>query len=164
MGGSIQQGYAIVNPGVITLLGANDQLAAEDYTASQEIALDANGPASGEVLSVSLIASESGAGSVLASQGTLYLFDSDPAITLQDAALAGAGAGHAKCIGYEDFVTADWKTDASGGIACKTVAIPFGRARSLWAAFFLNAGETTINSAGGDDELLRLRLAIRRDQ
>lgn len=163
MSGNIQQGYAIGHA-LVELVGIDEQLAASAYCGSVEIPIDVNGQASGEILSVALIARESGSGAVLASQGKLYLFDADPAIALGATALAADGAEHRTIVGVQAFATADWVTDTNGAVAFKQVAWPFARRKSLWAAFFLNAAETTINSAAGDDEILELRLHWRRDQ
>lgn len=163
MSGSIQQAYPIGRQ-VVELVGPDEQLVASRYCASVEIPLEGGGPASGEVLSLALLAYEGGTGSVLPSQGKLYLFESNPSVALGDTALAAAGVDHQECAGVVAIATADWVTDTNGAIAYKQVAIPFRCAGSLWASFFLLAAETTINSDAGDEEHLDLRITWRRDQ
>ena len=157
----IQQSRPILTTGVIELVGINELVADTNYSASVEIPIDVNGQASGEILSVLILAREVGSGAVLRSPGELLLFDSDPTIALNATALASLDIQ--KIIGNETFAVADYAVaDDLGDHAWKAVAIAFSNTKSLWATFRL-ASATAINSAAGDDETLELIMRYRRD-
>jgi len=167
MSGSIYNGYAITTSGVVELVGKDETLAPTNYAGSVEIPLDANGSASGEILGVTLIQREEGSGSLLSVDGDLIILNADPSIAANAVTLGAAAAIWQSIVGAIPIANSDWRPtsteDANGQYVHKIQAIPFESARSLWATFFL-ASATTMNDAGGDDEILECILRYRRDE
>lgn len=131
------------------------EVSLNDYSKSVTVAL--GGTYSGEILKVTVYASELGTGSVPANSGTLYLFDTNPTVASGDTALAAA-----------DWPTAIaqlpidvWKSDANGGMCEVECSVPFHALANLYLCF-RNLGQA-INDAAGDDEEIHARFWWRRE-
>jgi hypothetical protein len=137
--------------GLTELVGKDEALAQSRFCASVGVTLAH--PASGIIRALSFYSSESGSGAVIVPAGTLFVFDADPVVTLADAALTAAA--WQKCLYYLTIATADWLSDAGGGIRCfVNQYIPFHSVASLYFVFYMTSA-TPINDAAGDDELLQ---------
>ncbi|MGD8626606.1 MAG: hypothetical protein PVJ34_18865 [Anaerolineae bacterium] len=149
----------ITETGLLELVGKNEQIDQNDYTAAVEC--DLAQLASGEILHVTLYATETGSGAVLTPAGTLLILDADPGHA--SGATALTAAARITVIGQIPVAAADWQSDANG--ASVTVAdtpIAFHETDSLFFVWF-HEDATSINSAAGDDEVLQLNAWIRRD-
>lgn len=156
----------VVEGGLTELVGKDEALSATKYSASVGVTIDtADQGISGEIVSVLLVALENGAtGAILPTAGRLYVFDTDPANAADAAALAASGETHKTLIGSVKIASTDWGTDANGGAAYASVAIPFHNVKTLYFVFQADSGATTINSAAGDDEELHLNFWFRREK
>lgn len=142
----------------VTLIGDSVTIAQNQWSAAVEVPLGV--AASGEITSVLLYQWETGTGAILSDlYGRLAIFDSDP--SLAAAATALTAAQTAKLVGELAWLNAELVTDATSGRLFGVTSIPFKPVTSLWASFF-SMGATSINSAAGDDELVAVRLGIRR--
>jgi hypothetical protein len=152
----------IQESGAQTLIGQNDQVDTNDYSASLAVELSPSPTtASGEVLAVTLISTEIGTGAVLQPTGTLLFFDADPAVTAGDTALTAAK--WATLIGAVSFAATDWlSVDTAGAIAFKQVAIPFHALRYLYLVWDHTLA-TSYNDNAADDEILQVNFWYRRD-
>lgn len=155
----------VVEGGITELVGINETLSASKYSASVGVTIDTSDAGiSGEIVSVLLVATELGSGAIFSTAGRLYVFDADPATTADAAALAASGADHKKLIGTVKIASTDWGSDANGGAAFASVAIPFHQVNTLYFVFQPDSGATQINSAAGDDEELYLNFWYRREK
>lgn len=145
--------------GLTELIGINEQVDQNDYSASVEVELQY--PASGEILSFAFYSTEDGSGAVQSPAGWLYLFAATPAISSGDTAMTAAA--RITCLGRVEVAAGDWETDANGGMAyIYDTPIPFHYTSSLFFAFKLTSA-TAMNSAAGDDEQLEFNAWYRRD-
>lgn len=149
-------GFAMGELGITELIGINEQVDASEYSASVASTLTGTG----EIIKVCLIATEDGSGVVLTPAGSLIIFDADPATTAGDASITNAE--RLTILGQFAVATADYQSDANGASICFPLAEAYHDA-TLFAAFFLNAAETSFNSAAGDDEQLEFNVWFRRD-
>lgn len=149
-------GRAIEELGITELIGINEVVSADQWSAS--VAITFNG--TGEIRKVCLFATEDGAGAVFTAAGNLTLFDADPAITSNDATITAAEriTIHAMIT----FAAADWESDANGASNCQNVNEVYSNG-TLFAAWHSAAAETQWNSAAGDDEQLEVNFWVRRD-
>jgi hypothetical protein len=148
---SLQEG------GLTELIGINEEVNTNDYSASVGVALQAT--CSGEILHVTLYTTEDGTGAVLSPAGVLYIFDADPSIT--SGATAMTAAARVTVIAQLGVAAADWKTDANGGsqtLFDKPVA--FHNVGTLYFAW-LHEDATDFNDAAGDDEQLEFNFWYR---
>lgn len=136
--------------GVFELVGINEQLDASRFSGSVAVPLLAG--ASGEIETVGLFTRKTGSGAILVPAGTLWFFNADPVITLDDAALAALV--NLTVLGTVDVAVADWIADANGATFTSIIKILFPTLSNVYCAFFLNAAEPSFNDAGADDELL----------
>ena len=149
----------IVETGLLELAGADEQIDQNDYTAAVEFAPD--GLISGEILHVTLYTTETGSGAILTPAGTLLILDADPGHA--SGATALSAAARVTVIGAIPVSASDWQSDANGASATITdTPIAFEEVDSLWFVWF-HEDATSINSAAGDDEVLRMNAWLRRD-
>lgn len=150
---------AIKKTSAIELVGADEQLAQNNYADAAEASLSLGNSTkgSGMILSALLI-SEGGA--ILEPTGELLIFSADPGHSLNASAIAAASL--ANLIGKVSVGASNWVSDANGAHAWIETAVPFESASSLFLVFRLTSA-TSINSAGGDDETLKAVLRYRRD-
>lgn len=140
-----------------TLVDVDEQIDQNDYGAS--VGVSAAGQ-SGELLSLVLYSHESGSGAIMVPDCEVYIFNSDPAISFGATSLSTAAWD--ACIGMVEIDTADWRSDANGGMVSKAIAIPFYASSGLWFAL-KNLSATAINSAAGDEESITFQAFYRRD-
>jgi hypothetical protein len=156
--GKTQPFAALTEGGLTELIGINEQVDQNEYSASVGVAL--GGTYSGEILNISLYSDEAGSGTVPFSSGHLILLDADPATSAGDAALA---AGEwPTIIGRWDIAAADWIKDANGGQAQDNAAIAFHALSTLYFVWF-HTDAISLNDGAGDDERLRFNFWYRRD-
>lgn len=156
--GLVQPFSAVLEGGLTELIGINEQVDLNEFSASVGVTLA--GTYSGEILGITLIQTEDGAGAIIGLSGTLFIFDADPTIA-NGAASVGAAAA-VTCIGTVSFTATDWVTDTTAGVAYKTVAIPFHAVGTLFFAY-KHTGATSFNDVAGDDEQLEFNFWYRRD-
>lgn len=150
--------FAAILYGMVELVDQNHQVDASEYGASVSVASGI----SGEILSIALYSSEIGSGAVQTPGCTVFFFLSDPSITAGDTTLAAAAADHKLMLGKVKIDAGDWNADANGAVAQKSVSIPF-HSGAIYAVIRLDAGATSLNDAGGDDEEIHMGVWIRRD-
>jgi hypothetical protein len=148
--------------GLTELVGVDEEVSTDDYGGSVEVDVSpGNQPASGEILAFAFYATEDGSGAVQDSDGKLFIFDADPAISAGDTAITAAE--WVTLIGIVDVAAADWITDANGGCAyIYDQPVPFHAVASLYFAWF-HEDAADINDAAGDDEQLEFNFWYRRD-
>jgi len=137
---------------LITLVGKDSQVDQYDYGASVEVELGET--VSGEILALALHSSESGTGAVQKPAGTVIVLSADPATTAGDTAISLAE--RRTIIGQVIVVANDWKGDANGATAYRSI-IPVAF-HELDALTFLWYHEeaTAYNDGEGDDEILEM--------
>ncbi len=153
----------ILEGGLSELIGVDQQVSQDQYSDSVEFDLlgASEDQRSGEILAVSLYATEDDSGAIITEDGTLLFLDADPSISAGAASLGAAV--WLTVIGSVTVAAADWVEDASGGLFHAAVAIPFHALSTLYAVY-LHRGATQWNSAAGDDEQLELNFWYRRDR
>ena len=150
---------AILEGGLTELVGINEQVDQNEYSASVGVAL--GGTYSGEILSFALYATEDGTGAVQDSDGWLLVLDADPATTAGDTALTAAE--WVTVLGRARVTPADWITDANGGVAyIYDTPIPFHALATLYFVW-LHKDATSLNDGAGDDEQLEFNFWYRRE-
>lgn len=161
MGGLLVQPFeTIFELGVTELIGADEAVAQDEYSASVGVSLPA-ARVSGELLQFTLYTRETGSGAVQQPNGVLFILDADPAIAAGDAAMTAAE--RLTVIGQVEVETTDWKADASGASATIfTKPIVFHALSTLYFVW-LQERATGFNDAGGDDEYLEFNAWYRRD-
>ena len=141
--------------GLTELIGINEKVDQNDYSASEDITI-APGPqpASGVIHQVVFYQTEDGSGSIHSPAGTLYILDADPAVA--SGATAITAAEWVTVIGKVDVAATDWKTDTAGGFAMPSHdPIYFHALSTLYVTFKLTSA-TGLNDAAGDDEQLEM--------
>lgn len=157
--------------GLVSLVGIDDQVDQNDYSASAQLdlaaaaGLPAGAPVSGEILHLLLSTAEADAGETGAVQkpaGTLILFAADPGVDAGDTALSAAA--RAAIVAQVTLAATDWKGDATGAAAVVLAKpIAFHAVPALWAAW-LHEDTTGLNSEAGDDETLHVAAWFRRER
>lgn len=141
------------------LIGINETVAQNNFSKSVAVALPLL--SSGELLTFQLVSQETGAGAVIQATGKLFVFDTDPTVTANDAALAVAD--WPTVIGIVDVAAGDWVADANGaGATIVDTPIAFHRLSTLYFVFRLTSADG-YNTAAGDDEKLSVRVWMRID-
>lgn len=155
---------AIQETGVTELIGADEQVDQNDYSASVGVSVAPSGfnkPVSGELLHVTLYSLESGSGAVQTPNGVLFVLDADPATSAGDTALTATE--RLTIIAQIEVETTDWKSDANGASA--TIFTKPAAFHALETLYFvwLQEHATSFNDAAGDDEVLEFNAWFRRD-
>ena len=160
---SSQPFAAVIEVGITSLIGINDteMSAGGDYSNTADLSL--GGTFSGEILSVLLVSSETGAGTIQTGRGVVFFFDADPNVVAGDTDLAAAGAEHKTIIGMVKIEAGDWDSDANGASVMATVAIPFHAIGTVYAVYRNTDGSAVWNLNTDDDELLDINVWFRRD-
>lgn len=156
--GKIQPFAAILEGGLTELVGINEQVDQNEYSASVGVAL--GDTYSGEILGIALYSTEDGSGSVQTPTCKLFILDADPASTAGDTALAAAE--WVTVIGRIDIDSSEWESDANGAMVYKATPVPFHALSTLYLVL-KNKSATGINDAAGDDEQIECNLWYRRD-
>jgi hypothetical protein len=148
--------------GLTELVGKDEQVDQNDYGGSVAVSIADNGqPVSGEILSFVFYSTEEGSGSVQTPDGVLLILDADPATSAGDTSITAAE--HQTVLGKVDLETADWHTDANGGVAMiHDVPVPFHHLTNLYLLWF-HENATGLNDGAGDDEVLEVNFWYRRD-
>ncbi len=147
---------AVQELGITELIGINEQVDAAEYGASVTTTL----AGTGAITKVCLVATEDGSGTVLKPNGTLILFDADPAIVAGDASIT-AGE-RVTILAQLTFSDTDYQEDANGASNCQATEEIY-HTSAVFASWFLASGEASFNDAGADDEQLELNVWYRRD-
>jgi hypothetical protein len=146
--------------GITELIGINEKVDQNDYSGSVTVALGQT--SIGVIDALLLVMSETGDGEILDETGVIYIFDTDPAVSSGDTALATEGADHLTTVARIDIASGDWEEDANGGTVYKNdLQIPFQAVSNLYIVY-RHTGATSINSGAGDDEMLDFNLWYRR--
>lgn len=159
---SLEQPFDHIREGGLTeLVGINEEVNTNDYSASVEVSLPGDQPITGELLSFALYATEDGTGAVQDSAGRLIILDADPAVSSGDTALAAAE--WPTVLGVITVTANDWILDANGGVAyIYDQPIPFHPVSSLFFVW-LHEDDVDLNDGAGDDEQLEFNFWYRRD-
>lgn len=140
---------------VFEVVGINEQVDASEY--ADEVSFAPVG--TGKIVKICVITSETGSGVILTPAVNIIFFDADPTITVGDASITAAEA--ATIVADLSFSAADYQTDAAQGHNCQEVEESFHSI--TFATIFLQAGEVSVNSAAGDDEIVQLHIWYRRN-
>lgn len=149
---------ALLEGAVTELIGINEQVDQNEYAASVGVSL--GGTYSGEILQITLIATEDGTGAVIGQDGVLFFMDADPATTAGDTALAATE--WPTVIAKIPVTGNDYSTDAGGGAVTITTPVAFHALSTIYVVY-QHTGATSFNDAAGDDEQLEVNFWYRRD-
>jgi len=141
---------------ITELIGINEQVDASEYGASVATTLSGTG----EILNICLFTTEDGTGAVRTPSGTLLLFNADPATTAGDTDITAVE--RITVLAHFSLLSTDYQFDANGASNCQATTEVYNTG-TLFAAFFLAAGEVSFNDVAGDDEQLELSVLFRRD-
>jgi len=156
---STQPFVGISEAGLTEIIGADEQVDQNDYSASVGIAL--GGTYSGEILSIGLYTTEDNAGDIRTPDGVLYFLDADPATTAGDTSIT-AGE-RVTILGKVAVANGEWDSDANGGFWYTCVdPIPFHALSTICVLFKLTSA-TSFNDGGTDDERLKMNFWYRRE-
>jgi len=155
----IQPFEGIRELGLTELIGINEQVDQNDYSASVDVDISPGPqPASGVIHQWMFYQTEDSGGAILSPAGTLYVLDADPAVSNGDTAITAAE--WVTVLGTVDLLAADWTTDANGSVAViKDQPVWFHALSTLYFTFKLTSA-TSINSAAGDDEQLEFNAEL----
>jgi len=142
---------AVQELGITELIGINEQVDAAEYSASVTTTLTGTGA----ITKVCLVATEDGSGAIQTPNGTLIIFDADPAIVAGDTAIT---AGERTTILAQlTFSSTDYQEDANGASNCQATEEIY-HTSTLFATWFLAAGEPSFNDVAGDDEQFEMNV------
>jgi len=144
-----------IKPATATLVGADDAVAVSKFTNSAKIELP--GPMSGDIVSVTLVSTETGTGAVQSVTGDLLFLSADPDVSAGDADLTAAE--WKTVIGRIPVTSDKWVSKTAGAVWFDEVLVPFEELDGLWAVFIMDSG-SSMNSAAGDDEILELQVRV----
>jgi len=151
----------------LTLIGVNDQIAQNEFGASQQIDVDGGesneATLTAEIVGITLVSRESGSGVIIKAPIDFMMFNSDPSISAGDTSLNTAQLD--ALVSVINITTGDYaSTLTNAAVGTKSLAHPFitDGTGKLWISP-INRSATTYNSAVGDDEILSARVYIRRD-
>ena len=137
----------ILETGLIELVGVDEQVDQNDWSGSVDFDIGS----SGYFVAFALIST---GGDEIQAEGKLYILDADPAISSGDTSITAAEAK--TVVGVVDVASDDWDSDDNHAIAYITdTIVPFHSMDQVYFAFRLTSA-TSLNSAGGDNELLQL--------
>lgn len=157
--GKVQPFTAIQEGGITELIGINEQVDQNEYSASVGVSLGAT--YSGEILAVILISTEDDSGTIQTPAGKLLILDADPATSAGDTALAATE--WPTVIGIIPVAATDWLSDTAGAAAYITdTPVPFHPLATLYFVWFHESADS-FNDAAGDDEQMELNFWYRRD-
>ena len=157
---------ALVEVPNLELVGIDDDPITQNQFGGSKTLNIATAQVSGEILSVSLIATEDevgGGGVIIKEAADLYIFRSDPSISAGDEIFTKAHA--AIRVGDIHIPAGDWAANMNGtdtaGSSYTPSAFPFQTDSSgnLYVVY-AHRGGTTINSAAGDDEQIEANFLI----
>lgn len=146
--------------GLTEIVGVDEQVAQNEFAGSFSVDLPGKNPISGEFLSWAIYST---GGDELAIDANLFLLDADPAVAVGDTAmtvaewktvLAEVPIVNSAFAGSSAAAGNFWYTDDE--------RVPFHALKTLYFALLLTSA-TTINSAGGDNELIQLNAWYRQE-
>ena len=163
----LTQPFSPILHGELTeLIGINERVDQNEYSASVGVSMTSGSPVSGsvsgEVLHTTLYSHATGSGSVLTPAGTLMFCNGDPNM-VTSGSTAMPVAVRRSIIGQIVVAVADWKDDALGA----SVTIPyqplaFHELSSIYLVWF-HEDATAYNDNAADDEILEADFWYRRD-
>lgn len=146
----VRPAWGIQAIGLTELVGINEQVDQNDFSASVEVKLGG----SGVIRRWMFYQTEDQSGSLLSVEGTLLIFDADPEVDNGDTVIDAAAWVH--CIGKVDVTSGDWVGDGMNGQVAEVVKdVEFHDCPSIWLVFKLTSA-TAINSGANDDEQLEV--------
>ena len=148
----------IIEQGITKLIGINEQVAAEKYSASVTLTLAAT--SSGFIKKICIFTSEDGIDVVFTPIGSLIIFDADPTVTSGDVSITMAE--RLTVVAQFDLATGGYQADVNGAMQCQDTNEAFHSTGSLFATWFSATGETQWNSGAGDDEQLEFNFWYER--
>ena len=148
----------VVNLAATSIIGQDDQVSADQFSNSAKLDLKGNRH-SGEIVQVHM--TMSGTVATLNTQGDIIFLSADPAVSAGDASLTAAE--WETVIGTVSVTTAEWVSIGNAGVMSKSLSIPFHPVDAIWVVFLVATGETQINSAAGDNEVVKVSLQIRKE-
>lgn len=154
--------FGMIDSGWLSLVGADQQVDQNKYGASVEFSFGAE--VSGYLSLQALVSAKEGTGAVQKPRGVVLVFDSDPSIAANDAALSIAT--HEKELGQWTCESSDWvnsDANAAGATPYLKDAIRIDGLSSVWIAW-QHLSATSYNDAAGDDETLQARLVLDRSK
>lgn len=146
--------------GVTELIGADEQVAQNQYAASAALTIATNA-SSGWIDGIVVYST---GGDELAVAGKLVFFDADPAIAAGATNITAAEA--ITVVAAVDLAAGDWISEAGGTLVGRwtqnlvTDPIPFHAVTSLYVALYHTAA-TTVNSAAEDNEVISMNMWFR---
>lgn len=148
----------------IVLIGPNQRIEADEYTASAALSLnDSDGVAvKGKVTTITLVSHVEVGGTGLVNEpvGHLHFFKADPSVAARAAALSANGADHLEIIGSVFLKSADWISDASGAVASILIDIPFEDLTEIFCVFHNDLGSAGFNTVAAEDETLKFSIGF----
>jgi len=142
----------------IELIGIDEAVAQNQYSASVELPLAPHAPAQGELLDFEFISS---GGDILTPAGRLLVMSADPGSSAGDTAITVAQ--RRTVLGEVPVAAADWQSDSNGGsVQYPTRPITIPGQTSVFLVWF-HSDATGYNSASGDDEILEVRVGYRAE-
>jgi len=150
--------YSIGQLSLTELIGIDDKIDQNDYSGTVDLLFGSE--ASGKILGITLVSTETGTGAVQVPLSELYVLSADPATVPGDTALSAAE--RKTLVGQVDIAVADWVGDAAISMhVYKSVEIPF---HSLNGLYFVlrNKDAAGINDVGADDEIIEINVWYER--
>jgi len=143
----------ILASSLIELIGPDEQVDQNEYSASVALSLQSIG--TGKIEAVTLRTIETGSGVILTPAGTLLFLNADPATAAGDTDLTAAE--WATVVGIIEIAAADWVADTAGAavVGIPDKAFPFETLSNLYMVW-LHTDATSFNSLAGDDESLHV--------
>ena len=140
---------------ITDLIGINDQVSGAQW--SKSVAQKLPGDRSVEISKIQLVSGFSGSGAVLVPALDIVGFDADPAISAGATSIANSVAQ--TVVFRQPVSVGEWvQTGGNAAFVVVSVSTVVQRLSTLYLAAKLATGGTQYNSAGGDDEFLRIRI------
>lgn len=161
---STLKAYHMAEGGATEIVGADEQVDQNEYGASVAVALDTTDydSISGEILSFGFLSTEDGTGAIQKPDGTLYIFDADPSISVGDVTMTNAD--WLTVMGVVRVSSSDWVTDTTGAMNyIIDTPIAFHSVITMYLAWF-QEDTTSFNDNAADDEQLEMNFWYRRDR
>jgi hypothetical protein len=146
--------------GLIELVGKDEALDQNKFSASVEVALDPIFTGRGALLKgLTFFQWEEGDGAIQAISGNLLILDADPAVTANSADLTLAE--WKTCRGYVSIATSDWVGGTAGQVVHQAnVDLPIpNSSTSIWLVFEMTSA-TPMNDTADNDEVLAVELIL----
>ena len=164
--GSVQPFSPILHGELTELIGINERVDQNEYSASVGVTMTSGSPTSGsvsgEVLHTTLYSRATGSGSALTPVGTLMFCNGDPGM-VTSGSTAMPVAVRQSIIGQIVVLAADWRGDALGAsVTIPDQRLAFDELSNMYLVWF-HEDATAYNDNAGDDEILEADFWYRRD-